>query len=79
MKEHYACSLLNINMPLKRRMEVFMSYVAPVIKEKFESLPIDLKNAILERDTNLNNIQDLIQVLEQIVGDGEQEDQGSQL
>ena len=56
-----------------------MSYVAPVIKEKFESLPIDLKNAILERDTNLNNIQDLIQVLEQIVGDGEQEDQGSQL
>jgi len=68
-----------INMPLKRRMEVFMTYVAPAIKDKFESLSIDLKNAILERDANLNNIQDLIQVLEQIVSEGEQEDQNSQL
>lgn len=55
-----------------------MSYVAPAIKDKFESLSIDLKNAILERDANLNNIQDLIQVLEQIVSEGEKEDQGSQ-
>lgn len=56
-----------------------MSYVAPAIKDKFESLSIDLKNAILERDANLNNLQDLIQVLEQIVSEGEQEDQSSQL
>lgn len=49
-----------------------MSHVAPAIKEKFESLPIELKNAILARNVNLNNIQDLMRVLEEIVAEGEQ-------
>ena len=50
---------------------VIMSYVAPAIKDRFESLPIELKDSILKRNVTLNNIQDLIQVLEQIVAEGE--------
>jgi hypothetical protein len=52
-----------------------MSYVAPVIKDKFETLSIDLKNAILDRNVELYDIHDLINVLEQIVNEGEQEEQ----
>lgn len=48
------------------------SYVAPEIREKFETLSIDLKNLILERDVQLNNIYDLIAVLEDIVAESEQ-------
>jgi hypothetical protein len=51
-----------------------MSYVAPAIKEKFETLSIDLKNTILERDVQLNNIHDLINVLDDIVKEAEKED-----
>ena len=50
-----------------------MSYVAPAIREKFETLSINLKNNILERDVELYTIHDLINVLEQIVKEGEQE------
>ena len=42
------------------------SYVAPQLRDKFESLSIDLKNNILKRDVTLNTIHDLIQVLEDI-------------
>lgn len=48
-----------------------MSYVAPAIKEKFDSLSTDLKNQILERDVKLNNIHDLINVLEHIVSEAD--------
>lgn len=48
-----------------------MSYVAPAIQEKFETLSIDLKNAILERDVQLYTLQDLIQCLEDIVAEAE--------
>lgn len=48
-----------------------MSYVAPILKPRFESLSVDLKNAILERDVQLNTLSDLIQVLEEIVAEGE--------
>lgn len=48
-----------------------MSYVAPAIREKFETLSVDLKNNILERNVQLNNIHDLIDVLDQIVKEGE--------
>ena len=47
------------------------SYVAPERREKFETLSIDLKNIILERNVQLNNIYDLIAVLEDIVNEGE--------
>lgn len=52
-----------------------MSYVAPAIKDKFETLSVDLKNAILERNVEINNIHDLINVLDQIVKEADEEDQ----
>lgn len=42
------------------------SYVAPAVKEQFESLSIDLKNTILSRNVQLNSVYDLIKVLEEI-------------
>ncbi|MEY8237112.1 molecular chaperone GroEL [Lachnospiraceae bacterium 66-29] len=47
------------------------SYVAPALRDKFETLSLDLKNCILERNVHLNTLQDLINVLEQIVAEGE--------
>lgn len=47
------------------------SYVSPEIKDKFETLSIDLKNLILDRDVKISNMQDLIRVLEEIVEEGE--------
>ena len=46
------------------------SYVSPKIRDKFESLSIDLKKDILERNVQLYTLQDLIRVLEQIVEEG---------
>lgn len=44
-----------------------MSYVNPELRSRFESLPINLKNEILERNVTINDLQDLISVLQQIV------------
>lgn len=49
------------------------SYVSPEIRDKFETLSVDLKNCILERNVQLRNIHDLIRVLEDIVEEGEAE------
>ena len=46
-----------------------MSYIAPEIWEKFESLSGNLKNTILERNVRIQNIHDLINVLEDIVAE----------
>lgn len=46
---------------------IIMSTISPKIRPQFESLSIDLKNVILERNVSLNTLQDLIQVLEEIV------------
>lgn len=46
------------------------SYVSPGLRDKFETLSIDLKNSILERDVRLENLNDLISVLEEIVQEG---------
>ncbi len=48
-----------------------MSYIAPKMQAKFETLSIDLKNRILERDVTINNTQDLIRILEEIVEESE--------
>lgn len=47
-----------------------MSYIAPAVQAKFETLSIDLKNEILERNVQINTIYDLIHVLEEIVNQG---------
>lgn len=47
------------------------SYVSPAVRDKFETLSVDLKNIILERNVQLNTIFDLINVLEQIVAESE--------
>lgn len=47
------------------------SYVSPALRSKFESLSIDLKNTILERNVQLYTIHDLIHVLEDIVNEDE--------
>lgn len=54
-----------------------MSYVAPAIKDKFETLSTELKNTILERDVQLNTIHDLINVLDDIVKEAENEESNS--
>lgn len=48
------------------------SYVSPAVRDKFETLSVDLKNIILERNVQLNTIYDLIAVLEQIVAEAEE-------
>ena len=45
------------------------SYVSPEVREKFETLSVDLKNIILERNVQLHTVQDLINVLEQSVAE----------
>lgn len=47
------------------------SYMSPEVRDKFETLSIDLKNIILERNVRLNTIYDLIAVLEDIVAESE--------
>ena len=47
------------------------SYVSPAVRDKFESLSIDLKNCILERNGRLETVFDLIRVLEEIVAEGD--------
>lgn len=48
-----------------------MTYVAPALEEKFNTLSDGLKHMILEKDTKINTMQDLIQVLENIVKEAE--------
>ncbi len=48
-----------------------MSYVDPKLRGQFESLPVDLKNAILEKDISLYTLKDLMNCLETIVAEGE--------
>lgn len=55
----------------KLEVIIMASYVSPEIRDKFETLSIDLKNRILERNVHLTNIHDLIRVLEDIVAESE--------
>ena len=52
---------------------IIMYYVAPEIRDRFESLSPALKNIILEKNVQLNTIHDLIRVLEEIVSEAENE------
>ena len=48
-----------------------MSYINPALQSKFETLSIELKNAILNKDVQINTMQDLINVLGEIVTEGD--------
>ena len=61
-------------MPNKKNTGDIMSYVAPAIRNKFETLSIELKNTILERNVELYTIHDLINVLDGIVKEAEEEE-----
>jgi hypothetical protein len=45
------------------------SYVDPKLRERFESLSIDLKNEILKKNVKLYTLNDLIRCLESIVAE----------
>ena len=47
------------------------SYIAPGLRDKFETLSTDLKDCILARNVRLQTLQDLIRVLEELVAEGE--------
>jgi hypothetical protein len=47
------------------------SHVSPALQSQFNSLSIDLKNEILSRNVNLENLNDLIAVLDRIVSESE--------
>ncbi len=49
------------------------SYIGPGVRDKFETLSVNLKNIILERDVHIETIYDLMHVLEDIVREGESE------
>lgn len=49
-----------------------MSYISAEVRPKFETLSINLKNMILERDVQIHTIHDLIGVLEEIVKEAEE-------
>lgn len=46
------------------------SYIDPKLRARFESLSINLKNAILEKNVQIHSLQDLIHCLESIVKEG---------
>lgn len=48
-----------------------MSYVNPAIREKFNSMPQDLQQAVLAMDVRLETMSDLMSCLERIVAQGE--------
>ncbi|MCI8454076.1 MAG: hypothetical protein HFE84_05615 [Lachnospiraceae bacterium] len=44
-----------------------MAEISPAVREKFDTLSVDLRNVILERGEDLHTIHDLIRVLGDIV------------
>lgn len=44
-----------------------MSAIGPAVKEKFDSLPDELKQAVLQQDMKIDTLQDLIACMERIV------------
>ena len=45
------------------------SYVSPQVREKFETVSVDLKNCILERNVRIETMVDLVRVLNDIVSE----------
>lgn len=47
------------------------SYVSSKIQDKFDTLSINLRNRILEKNVRLETVYDLMNVLEEIVAEDE--------
>ena len=50
-----------------------MSSVSPAIRDKFDSMPPHLQEAVLKLDVKLETMGDLMACLERIIANGEQE------
>ena len=50
-----------------------MSTIAPSIRDKFDSRPPELQQAVLNLDAKVENITDLMSCLERIIAQGEKE------
>lgn len=50
---------------------ITMSYVNPAIRPQFETMPSELKNAVLQMDIRLESMADLMTCLERIVAEQE--------
>lgn len=48
-----------------------MSSISPKIRSKFDSLSVELQNAILVRNVSINTLHDLIGVLDDIIREEE--------
>ena len=51
---------------------IFMSTISPYIRPQFDSMPPELQQAVLDLDTPVENINDLMSCLERIIAQGEQ-------
>ena len=47
-----------------------MAYVDPKLAYYFEELPINVKNAVLELDVQVNSLDDLILALQKVISEG---------
>ena len=48
-----------------------MTYINPKVEDQFNTLPTELKSAILQRDEKINSMADLMRILEQIANTDE--------
>ena len=63
---------MNVRTPVHTIGEVIsMSYVNPAIRAKFDSMPPELREHILQMDVKLETMSDLMACLERIVAEGE--------
>ena len=63
---------MNFRTPVHTIGEVIsMSYVNPAIRAKFDSMPPELREHILQMDVKLETMSDLMACLERIVAEGE--------
>ena len=50
-----------------------MSTIAPSVRDKFDSMPPELQQAVLDLDAKVENVTDLMSCLERIIAQGEKE------
>lgn len=51
---------------------IFMATISPYVRPQFDSMPPELQQAVLDLDTPVENINDLMSCLERIIAQGEQ-------